>query len=110
MASPRASRPETKSVDRRNNITSLVSKIPNRVRAARDNDEKRAEAASDPLEGQHLIGCMQPCHIVATGAPTRSCAARGSLFSPQPEIGCGVKVNNSLKMQRLDDIKISLYP
>jgi hypothetical protein len=53
-------RPETKSGDRRNDIMSLVGKIPTWAIAARDNDEKRAKAASDPLEGQELIVCMDP--------------------------------------------------
>jgi hypothetical protein len=44
-------RPETKSGDRRNDIMSLVGKIPTWAIAARDNDEKRAKAASDPLGG-----------------------------------------------------------
>jgi hypothetical protein len=53
-------RPETKSGDRRNDIMSLVGKIPTWAIAARDNDEKRAKAASDPLGGQHLIVRLAP--------------------------------------------------
>jgi hypothetical protein len=53
-------RPVTKSGDRRNDIMSLLEKIPTWAIAARDNDEKRAKAASDPLAGQELIVCMEP--------------------------------------------------